>query len=250
MNFYKHHIGDYQKKTAHLTLAEHGAYLLMLHHYYATETPLPLPGRDLYRMLRAHSKVDHEAIKSVAKQFWQSTDGGLINGRANEELQKADGQRRHNQIVGKLGGRPKITQVVSKNNPSGFNLETQVVLKNNPIQTNYEGQKQRQKNSEPNGSGGKPPNPDVETIFANGVALLQSAGVSDRNARSMLGLMRKQHGDKAVADALRRCAEVQAIEPVAWMQAALKSKSGVPTAASIAAEAMRLHDAREVANAT
>ena len=33
-----------------------------------------------------------------------------------------------------------------------------------------------------------------------------------------------------MADALRRCAEVQAIEPVASLQAALKSKSGQPSA--------------------
>ena len=106
-------------------------------------------------------------------------------------------------------------------------------------------EKTKTKNSEPIGSDGSPSNTDTETIFANGVALMQSAGVSDKNARSMLGLMRKQHGEKAVADALRRCAEVQAIEPVAWLQAALKSKSGQPSAKSIAAEAMRLDEERE-----
>lgn len=209
-------------------------------------------------MLRAHSKVDHDIVKRIAAQYWTVTDDGLVNGRANAELQKAEGQRQHNRIVGKLGGRPKKeTQVVSETkpgiNPSGFDLETKRVMKtkpgNNPIQTNYEGQKQKTKNSEPSGSAGKPPDSDAETIFGLGVPLLESAGVGNRNARAMLGLMRKQHGEKAVVDALRRCAEVAAIEPVAWLQAALKSKSGVPSAASIAAEAMRLDEARESAHA-
>jgi hypothetical protein len=59
-------------------------------------------------------------------------------------------------------------------------------------------------------------------IFGRGIPLLTSAGVSDRNARSMLGLMRKQHGDPAVVDALQRCADEAPLEPVAWLQKALK----------------------------
>lgn len=74
--------------------------------------------------------------------------------------------------------------------------------------------------SVPNGTGVPP---EVgEQIFALGVPLLTAANVSDRNARSMLGLMRKTHGDAAVLDALQRCAETRPIEPVAWLQASLK----------------------------
>jgi hypothetical protein len=78
--------------------------------------------------------------------------------------------------------------------------------------------------------GAKPPAPapapptQGETIFALGVPLLTAAGVSERNARSMLGHQRKTHGDDAVVNALRRCAEQSPLEPVAWLQAALKAK--------------------------
>jgi uncharacterized protein YdaU (DUF1376 family) len=81
MNFYKHHIGDYAKKTAHLTVLEHGAYLLMLHAYYGTEKPLPF-GRDLYRICRAFGKKERAAVDKVAAQFWTRTDAGYVNGRA------------------------------------------------------------------------------------------------------------------------------------------------------------------------
>jgi uncharacterized protein YdaU (DUF1376 family) len=88
MNFYKFYIGDYQRDTAHLSMTEHGAYMLMLQHYYATEKPLP-GGAALHRMLRAHDKRERQAIDSVAGQFWTATDGGLVNKRADVEIEKA-----------------------------------------------------------------------------------------------------------------------------------------------------------------
>jgi len=74
-----------------------------------------------------------------------------------------------------------------------------------------------------------PPSPE-DRIFALGVPLLTAAGVAERNARSMLGMLRKRHGDEAVADAIDRCAALQVSEPVSWLQAALKPKPEAKTA--------------------
>ena len=74
-----------------------------------------------------------------------------------------------------------------------------------------------------------PPSPE-DRIFALGVPLLTAAGVAERNARSMLGMLRKRHGDEAVADAIDRCAAQQVSEPVSWLQAALKPKPEAKTA--------------------
>lgn len=91
MNFFKLYIGDYQRDTAHLSVTEHGAYMLMLQHYYATEKPLPI-GKALHRMLRAQEKVERDAIDSVAQQFWRTTPDGIVNDRADEEIAKARAQ--------------------------------------------------------------------------------------------------------------------------------------------------------------
>jgi uncharacterized protein YdaU (DUF1376 family) len=89
MNFFKLYIGDYQRDTAHLSVTEHGAYMLMLQHYYATEKPLPT-GKALHRMLRAQDKDERDAIDSVAAQFWSKTpEGLLVNVRADAEITKA-----------------------------------------------------------------------------------------------------------------------------------------------------------------
>jgi hypothetical protein len=92
-------------------------------------------------------------------------------------------------------------------------------------------QEQEQDSSEAKASGGKPPpapppEPPTpqERIFGLGLPLLTAAGVAEKNARSMLGLMRKTHGDDAVADAVDRMAQAQPSEPVAWLQATLKAR--------------------------
>jgi hypothetical protein len=77
-------------------------------------------------------------------------------------------------------------------------------------------------NSEANASGAGAPADTADTIFALGVPLLTAAAVSERNARSMLGRLRKDHGDDAVIGALQRCASERPLQPVPWIQAALK----------------------------
>lgn len=85
MNYYPHHIGDYAKDTAHLTLLQHGAYRLLLDHVYATEKPLPSAKAELYRICRAATKADRDAVDYVVGKFFP--DG--TNPRASEELAKA-----------------------------------------------------------------------------------------------------------------------------------------------------------------
>jgi len=123
VNFFKLYIGDYQRDTAHLSVTEHGAYLLMLQHYYATEKPLPV-GKALHRMLRAQDKAEREAIDVIVSQFWKQTDLGLVNDRGTKEIGKAEHQRSVNQELGKLGGRPKrirtesVSESVSESEPN------------------------------------------------------------------------------------------------------------------------------------
>ena len=88
MNFFNLYIGDYQRDTGTLTLAEHGAFILMLQHHYATEKPIPT-GKDLYCLLRANSKAEREAVDAVARRFWAVTPDGLVNARAGEEIARA-----------------------------------------------------------------------------------------------------------------------------------------------------------------
>jgi len=106
MNYFELHIGDYQRKTAHLSLAEHGAYSLMLQVFYATEKPLPENRKLLYRILRVNRAAERKAVDSVCDQFWQRTDEGFINKRAEKVLAVYHNWLEKQKLNGGRGGRP------------------------------------------------------------------------------------------------------------------------------------------------
>jgi len=140
MNWYKHYMGDFARDTAHLTILQHGVYRLLLDHYYATEKPLQADILALQRIIRATTPDEQDAVKTVLKEFFCLKDGFYHNDRADRELSKYELQADHNREVGKKGGRPRnpeITQVVSGNNPSGFenkpNPDTRYQIPDNQI---------------------------------------------------------------------------------------------------------------------
>jgi uncharacterized protein YdaU (DUF1376 family) len=122
MNFYRMFPGDYIADTSTLSLAEHGAYMLMLHYFYHTEVPLP-SGIKLYRLLRAETKAEREAVDAVCDRYWIPISDGLINRKATDELHRASEMAERNKQNGKKGGRPKgdIAHFQKpRKNPVGF----------------------------------------------------------------------------------------------------------------------------------
>jgi uncharacterized protein YdaU (DUF1376 family) len=89
MNYYPHHIGDYARDTAHLTLLEDGAYRRLLDLYYSSERPLPLNREAIYRLARARTKDEKKAVDTVLSEFFTQGISGWNNKRADEEILKA-----------------------------------------------------------------------------------------------------------------------------------------------------------------
>jgi uncharacterized protein YdaU (DUF1376 family) len=122
VNFYRLFPGDYIADTSQLSLAEHGAYMLMLHFFYHTERPLP-EGAKLYRLLRCETKTERDAVDAVVGQYWLPTSEGLVNRKAVDELSRAQKLAERNRTNGKTGGRPgnpNGTQTKPRKNPVGF----------------------------------------------------------------------------------------------------------------------------------
>ena len=117
LNYYERHLGDYAKDTAHLSMMEHGAYNLLLDRYYATEQGIP--DSNVFRIARARTKEEKNAVKTVLSEFFELIEGVWINHRSEEEISKAHIKIDAARINGKKGGRP-MKQRVKK--PSGFSV--------------------------------------------------------------------------------------------------------------------------------
>jgi len=86
MNFYKHHIGDYDADTAHLSMLEDAAYSRLMRTYYRTETPIPADMKAACRLVRAISKQERDAVSVVLNEFFTLHADGWHNKRCDEEL--------------------------------------------------------------------------------------------------------------------------------------------------------------------
>ena len=88
LNYYPHHIGDYARDTAHLSLIEDGAYRRMLDLCYRTEKPLPLDRAQLYRLVRVKAHAEKLAVDVVLGEFFIEGEDGWHQRRVEEELAK------------------------------------------------------------------------------------------------------------------------------------------------------------------
>jgi len=123
-------MSDYAKKTARLTLAQHGAYTLLLDEIYSTEAPLPADVNELYRICRAMTKDEQAAVRVVADLYFPVGEGGLRhNPRAFVELNLASASLEASRLNGLKGGRPrKDPDEFQNKNPVGFQDETELVI--------------------------------------------------------------------------------------------------------------------------
>ena len=83
--------GDYTKDTGHLNNAHHGAYLMLLKHYWTHAAPLPADDAQLWRIACTDSLSAWRKIKAVVLAFFEERDGRLHHGRVDLELAKAEG---------------------------------------------------------------------------------------------------------------------------------------------------------------
>lgn len=139
MHHYKHHIGDYRRDTAHLSLLEHGCYRQLLDMYYLSENPIPKETETVMRRLCARTEDEIKAVEIVLSEFFTLTENGYVHKRCEHEIDayqsRADGARES----GKLGGRPKKTVTVISENRDGYETEPDEKLTTNqePLTKNH-----------------------------------------------------------------------------------------------------------------
>lgn len=101
------YIGDYLGDTIELSAEEHGAYLLLLMHYWLKKGEI---GDDVIRLARV-CKVDEKTCSFILGYYFTHENGNYRNKRADIEMANAESKRLAATENGKKGGRPP------KNNP-------------------------------------------------------------------------------------------------------------------------------------
>lgn len=87
-SWYPRYAGDYARKTAHLSLMEHGAFTLLLDFYYSTGKPIPSNDHQVMRICSAFDASEQDAVMSVLNQFFIKGADGWENKRAAAEVEK------------------------------------------------------------------------------------------------------------------------------------------------------------------
>lgn len=85
MNYIELHLGDYAKDTRHLSLLEHGVYMMLLQIYYGDECPIDDAKK--YRLVSARTEEEREAVDTILSEFFTLIDGKWVNARAERELE-------------------------------------------------------------------------------------------------------------------------------------------------------------------
>lgn len=194
---------DYLADTRHLTTIEHGAYMLLILHYWRTGK-LPVEDDRLSRIAGltpeewAHSR---HVISDFFDKDWRHK-------RVEHELAEAE---RISQ-AGRAGG---IASGKSRKN------RTTVERPLNAQSTKPQLSQSQSHSSEASASGGEPPE---AKLFRLGVQILDTLGVNEKRSRPMIGRWRRDTGDDCarVLAAIYRAQELAVVDPAAYITAMLK----------------------------
>lgn len=125
MHFYPRHLGDYARDAGHLSLAEHGAYTILLDRFYATEKPFS--EREAVQICRPRNKAEREAVQRVLEDFFIKTSAGYVNKRALEEIDKMHAKR----LKAKESAEARWMRTHSERNADGMLSNNQYPITNN-----------------------------------------------------------------------------------------------------------------------
>lgn len=159
---------------------------------------LPSPADTALLMRKSEKETAALVAELIAREFFIMTERGIEPHQWNEWQYKSD---------------------VSTERVKQFRERQR-----NVSVTSSESEADTEQISEPNGSGGKPPEDPVKLLFDAGVELLTTSGCKEPNARSMIGKWRKDCGDSAVMAAIVEARKLSVSEPLSWLSIKLANK--------------------------
>lgn len=216
--WYKRCGADFIHGTMMLTLEEKGAYSLCLDLIYDRGEPIPDDARWLSGVCGVSIRKWNAIREHLLELGKLLTDGQyLSNSRADLELVSSKLQSEKLAESGAKGGRKRAEN-------AGQTLKTNDLVQA-PLKLIRE-EENREDSSEANASGSEAADP-LKEMFNLGVAILTSTGVTEKQARSLIGKWRKSKGEAAVIQALIDARSKAVSNPVEWLEMRLKTSKWV-----------------------
>lgn len=199
-----------QSDTWALAAAEHRPWLLMLWMVAWEQTPCgSLPDDDalIAARLDMAPKACAKARDTLRRGWWKADDGRLYHQAITQHVLRMI-EKRAKEAARKHGNRHGSPAPVPRDNTGTDDTRT------SNTGTNV---------SEAIASAAAAAQSDrAEAVFVLGVPLLTAAGVTEKNARSFLGRLKKFNSDGAIVAAIDRCVKAHAVQPVEFLQGCLK----------------------------
>jgi uncharacterized protein YdaU (DUF1376 family) len=234
VNYYPFHIGDYLSATRHLSWEEDAAYRRLLDVYYTTEKPIPADLKQACRLVLATTESQREAVQTVLAEFFEPTENGWINSRADAEIeamrekqqkQRDRANKRWQKPDAEHGNAPAMPR--HKENDAAASNSDANALPPTPTPTPTP--------IDTSGKGGKPPADQSKTeLWRSAVSLLDGQGMPEAQARSFIGKLSKDYTGDVVLDAVRGAVTEQPADARGYLKATCqrlageKTRSGTP----------------------
>ena len=116
MNYYPHHIGDFNSATRHLTRIERSVYRDLMDLYYDTESPISLNIDSVCRLIIARSNEERTAVEQVLNEFFTKTERGWVNSRCEIEIQRYMDGKQAKSAAGKASAAKRAQKSQQNNN--------------------------------------------------------------------------------------------------------------------------------------
>lgn len=213
------YVADYIADTGHLTAAQHGAYLMLIMHYWRTGS-LPKTDDALARVARMSPDEWHANRDAIASFFTPE----WTHKRVDYELSKGSEIASARTLAGKAGAKARWQKRKSHN--SKRNADALAKTCPSPSPSPSPKQEEYPVATQPTaGPSFAGPLDFKKELWGRGVPFLKTCGIDEAQARAMLGKWRKTHGDFEVLNALAAAEAAAASEPLAYIQKTLNAKA-------------------------
>ena len=227
-SFYKMDPAAWDFGTSELSLEEEAAYLRIINAIHKHDAPVPNVDRVLAGLFRCSTRKARGLVDALMKAGKITIEDGKIwNDRARSDVVRRQFAHISSAERGAKGGRTRAenaAKALESNEPCQATASTRI--EENRIEDTEAIASDADASSEPDFR---------EEVLARGVRFLQARGVSERNARTVIGKWLRDHEAASVFSAFDAASRERPVEPVAWITARLGSPPKIADLSAIMA---------------